>query len=56
MTIKSEVETLHKEGFIYPIPLMEWVSNIVPVAKKQGTNRGEIMNLGVYFFAGGVGV
>jgi hypothetical protein len=35
--IKAEVEKLLKSGFIYPVPLIEWVSNIVPVAKKQGT-------------------
>ena len=28
-----------KEGFIYPVPLTEWVSNIVHVAKKQSTIR-----------------
>jgi hypothetical protein len=28
-----------KAGFIYPIPLTDWVSNIVPVNKKQGTIR-----------------
>ena len=33
--IKAEVEK--RAGFIYPIPLMDWVSNIVPVNKKQGT-------------------
>ena len=38
-TIKDEVEKLLKAGFIYPIPLIEWVSNIVPVNKKQGTIR-----------------
>ena len=32
--IKAEVEKLLKAGFIYPIPLTEWVSNIVPVDKK----------------------
>eukprot|EP00253_Pinus_taeda_P016803 PITA_16803 len=37
--IKAEVEKLLKAGFIYPIPLTEWVSNIVPVDKKQGTIR-----------------
>ena len=36
-TIKVEIEKLIKAGFIYPIPLMEWVSNLVPVDKKQGT-------------------
>jgi hypothetical protein len=35
--IKAEVEKLLKSGFIYPIPLTEWVSNLVLVAKKQGT-------------------
>jgi hypothetical protein len=37
--IKAEVEKLLKSGFIYPVPLTEWVSNLVPVAKKQGTIR-----------------
>jgi hypothetical protein len=37
--IKEEVEKLLKYGFIYPIPLTEWVSNIVLVAKKQGMCR-----------------
>lgn len=35
--IKGEVEKLLKDGFIYPIPLTYWVSNIVSVTKKQGT-------------------
>jgi hypothetical protein len=35
--IKAEVEKLLKSGFIYPVPLTEWVSNIIMVAKKQGT-------------------
>ena len=26
-------------GFIYPVPLTDWVLNIVPVMKKQGTIR-----------------
>jgi len=26
-----------KEGFIYPVPLTEWVSNLVPVEKKKET-------------------
>ena len=38
-TIKAEIEKLLKVGFIYPIPLTEWVSNVVPVNKKQGTIR-----------------
>jgi hypothetical protein len=37
MTIKDEVEKLIKDGFIYPMQLMEWVLNLVPVNKKQGT-------------------
>ena len=32
--VKEEVEKLLKVGFIYPIQLTEWVSNIVPVNKK----------------------
>jgi hypothetical protein len=38
-TIKVEVEKLLKVGFIYPIHLTQWVSNPVPVNKKQGTIR-----------------
>ena len=37
MLIKAEIEKL--VGFIYPMPLTEWVSNVVPVNKKQGTIR-----------------
>ena len=37
--IKAEIEKLLKAGFIYPVPLTEWVSNVVPVNKKQGTIR-----------------
>jgi hypothetical protein len=33
-TIKVEVKKLLKSGFIYPVPLTEWVSNIVSVTKK----------------------
>ena len=33
-TIKAEIEKLLKAGFIYPVPLMKWVSNVVPVNKK----------------------
>lgn len=36
-TIKPEVEKILREGFIYPIPLTDWVSNIVPIMKKHGT-------------------
>ena len=32
--IKAEIEKLLKTDFIYPIPLMEWVSNPVSVDKK----------------------
>ena len=31
-----------KSGFIYPVPLTEWVSNIVPMNKKQGIIRVSI--------------
>ena len=37
--IKVEVEKLLHAGFIYPIPLIDWVSNIVPVTKKQWAIR-----------------
>jgi hypothetical protein len=37
--IKIEVEKFLKAGFIYPISLTQWVSNHVPVNKKQGTIR-----------------
>lgn len=37
--IKNEVEKLLHASFIYQVPLMEWVSNLVPVNKKQGTIR-----------------
>jgi hypothetical protein len=36
-TIKLEVEKLLKVGFIYPVALTDWVSNLVPIDKKQGT-------------------
>jgi len=39
VAIKAEVEILLKFGFIYPIPLTKWVSNIISVTKKQGTIR-----------------
>jgi hypothetical protein len=35
--IKEEVEKLLNVGFIYPVPLIEWVFNPVPMNKKQGT-------------------
>eukprot|EP00253_Pinus_taeda_P034586 PITA_34586 len=37
--IKAEVEKLLHAGFIYLVPLTDWVSNIVPVMKNQGTIR-----------------
>ena len=37
--VKAEVEKLLKDGFIYPIALTQWISNLVPVDKKQGTIR-----------------
>ena len=37
--IKDEIEKLLKAGFIYPIPLTEWVLNHVSVDKKQGAIR-----------------
>eukprot|EP00253_Pinus_taeda_P011743 PITA_11743 len=37
--IKVEVEKLLKASFIYLILITNWVSNIVPVTKKQGTIR-----------------
>ena len=35
--IKVKVGKLFHVGFIYPIPLTDWVSNVGPVMKKQGT-------------------
>jgi hypothetical protein len=35
--IKAEVEKLLNVGFIYPVPLTEWVSNPFLMNKKQGT-------------------
>ena len=37
--IKEEVEKLLSASFIYSVRLTEWVSNIMPIAKKQGTIR-----------------
>jgi hypothetical protein len=37
--IKAEVDKLRTSGFIYPIAYTSWVSNPVPVGKKQGTIR-----------------
>ena len=38
-TIKEEAEKILRAGFIYPIPLTGWVSNIVPMNEKKGTIR-----------------
>jgi hypothetical protein len=35
--IKEEVEKLLNVGFIYPVPLTEWVSNLVHMNKKKGS-------------------
>jgi hypothetical protein len=35
-TIKAEINKLHAIGFIYPIAYTLWVSNPVPIDKKQG--------------------
>jgi hypothetical protein len=35
-TIKAKIEKLLKVGFIYPVALIEWVSNPVSINKKQG--------------------
>jgi hypothetical protein len=37
--IKAEVEKLLNVGFIYLVPLTKWVSNPIPMNKKQGTIR-----------------
>jgi hypothetical protein len=35
--IKLEVEKLLKADFIYPVSLIDWISNLVPIDKKQDT-------------------
>jgi hypothetical protein len=35
--IKAEVEKLLNTGFIYLVPLTEWVCNPIPMDKKKGT-------------------
>jgi hypothetical protein len=35
--IKLDVEKLLKAGFIFPVALTDWVSNLVLIDKKQGT-------------------
>ena len=37
--IKAEIEKLLKVGFIYPVPLTEWVFNLIAVKKKEGKIR-----------------
>jgi hypothetical protein len=37
--IKAEIDKLCTVGFIYPITYISWVSNPVPIDKKQGTIR-----------------
>ena len=37
LTIKAKVEKLLNVGFIYLVPLTKWVSNPIPINKKQGT-------------------
>jgi hypothetical protein len=39
VSIKAEVEKLLHAQFIYLVPLTEWVSNLILVAKKHGTIR-----------------
>jgi hypothetical protein len=39
VAIKLEVDKLHKVSLIYPVALTNWVSNLVPIDKKQGTIR-----------------
>jgi hypothetical protein len=39
VVIKAEVEKLLEAGFIYPVQLTQWVSNLVLVNIKQGTIR-----------------
>ena len=37
--IKAKIEKHLKAGFIYPVALTEWVSNVIPINKKQCTIR-----------------
>jgi hypothetical protein len=37
VSINLEVEKLLKVGFVYHVALIDWVSNLVMVNKKQGT-------------------
>jgi hypothetical protein len=38
--VKKEVERLIEANFIRPCRYAEWISNIVPVYKKNGKNEG----------------
>ena len=35
VAIKAETEKILKAGFIYPVPLMEWVSNILSIKRRE---------------------
>ena len=35
-TIKTKIQKLLKACFIYPVPLTEWVYNLVAINKKEG--------------------
>jgi hypothetical protein len=50
-TINLEVEKLLKDGFVYPMALTNWVSNLVSVNKKQGTIHVfvDYMNINILF-------
>ena len=37
--IKAEFEIFLRASFIYPVLLIEWVSNNIPILKNQGTIR-----------------
>lgn len=39
VAIKEEVEIFFCASSIYPVALIDWVSNIFPIMKKQGTIR-----------------
>ena len=43
--IKTEIEKLLKAGFIYHVPLTEWVSNPIMVDKKQGGSEYALISV-----------
>lgn len=43
--VKEEIERLLKAGFFKPIRYAEWVSNLVPVIKKNGYVCVDFRNL-----------